>query len=231
MASFLLPIGTRCDGRPFWAPSFGDGEGGDGGGGDPGGDDGGSGDGGDPNAVGADGLTQAGRDAIARERSTLKAVRGELRGFKAVMAEHGITTPDALREFLTKSTGSQEGSQPPVDVEKVRREAAAEAETKASRRVARAEIKALATETFADAEDAISVFTDEDVDDLLDRNGGLDAEAAKRALAEVLTRKPHWAKQQEERPPSFDGGARGTPGQPQTFSGFIRDQVAAKRGR
>lgn len=231
MSLLASPLGYRCDGRPFWAPSFGEGEGGEGGDGG-GGDDGGTGSGGaDANAVDSNGLTEAGRQAIARERSTLKTVRTELRGFKAVLADHGITTADGLAEFLTKSKGSQEGSgQPQVNADEIRRKAEQEADTKANRRVARAEIKALAVETFADTDDAVSQFSDEDVDDLLGRDGGLDAQRAKQALADVLTKKPHWAKQQEERPPSFDGGARGTPGAPETFSGFIRGQVAAKRG-
>lgn len=232
MASFISPLGTRCDGRPFWAPSFGDGEGGgdDGGTGDggapAGGDDGGSGGNGDP-----DPLTAA-NASVDRLEGTLKKVRGDLRGWKAVGAEFGYTTPEALRAALTKPEGGQQGNQqqnPPVDVDKVRREAAQEAETKANRRVALAEIKAAAAGTFADPDDALLHLQGE-VDDLLADDGSPDTEAIKRALAGLLTKKPHLAAKQEERPPSFDGGARGTPGAPESFSGFIRKQVAAKRG-
>jgi hypothetical protein len=230
------PLGFRADGRPIWAFAGGapDGDGGDGGdgGGSEGDGDGDSGSGGAVDTtVGADGLTEAGRNAVAKERATLKAVRTELRGYKAVMAEHGVTSPEALRERLTAPSGGQQGQQqPPVDAEAIRRQVETEVRTESNRRIALAEVKAAAAEAFEYPEDAAQALAGE-VDDLLNDDGSPDTEAIKRALAGLLQRKPRWAKDTEAPPPSYDGGPRGTPGAPTSFSGFIRDQVAAKRGR
>lgn len=230
------PLGFRTDGRPIWAFTGGapdeGGDGGSGGDGSEGGDGGGSGDGtGAPDTtVGADGLTEAGRAAITKERNTLKAVRTELRGLKAVLAELGISTPEALRERLTASPGGQQGQQQQVDEGAIRRQVEGELRTESNRRIALAEVKAAAAVTFADPSDAV-LYLQGEVDDLLADDGSPDAEAIKRSLAGLLTRKPHLARQQEERPPTFDGGARGTPNAATNFGDFVRGQVAAKRGR
>lgn len=223
-----LHLGFRLDGRPIFGFSGGapDGDGdGVGDGGDPGGD------GSQPDAttIGPDGLTAAGRQAIASERAAAKAAKGEARPWKAVGAEFGFTTPEQIREALSKAAATTQ--QPPVDADKIRREAETEAMTKANRRVAKAEVKALAALTFADPEDAVSALGDEDVDDLLNRNGELDSNSAKAALADILSRKPHWAKKTEEKPPNYDGGPRSNSGGGQQTAGdFFRDQVRAKRG-
>lgn len=222
-------LGHRIDGRPFHGFS---------GAADDGGDDGGGGDGGtgnqpDPNAIDSNGLTEAGRTAIANERNATKAAKGEVRNWKAMAAEFGFTTLDQVKEALSKAKEAPAGAQQQqVDVEALRREAEQKAQTAADRRVARAEVKALAAVSFADPEDAVSALSDEDVDDLLGRNGAIDTEAAKRALADVLRRKPHWAKPTEERPPNYDGGSRSNSGGgPATAGDFLRDQVSAARRR
>jgi hypothetical protein len=228
------PLAFRIDGRPIWAfaggAPEGEGEGG-GGGGSEGGDGGDPGDGGGTDTtVGTDGLTQAGRDAIARERTTLKTVRGELRGYKAVLSELGITTPEALRERLAAPQGGQQGQQQQVDPDAIRRQVEGEVRIESNRRVALAEVKAEAARTFADPADAV-LYLQGEVDELLSDDGSPDTAAIQRSLAGLLTRKPHLAaQQQEEPPPSFDGGTRGTPGAPVSFGDYVRGQVAAKRG-
>lgn len=222
-------LSFRLDGRPIFGFSGAEGEG-DGDGGGDGGNPGGDGSQPDPNAIGSDGLTAAGRAAIQAERNNTKTARTEARGWKAVGAEFGFTTPDQIREALSKAASP--GTQAPVvDEAKIRQEAEAAATTKANRRVARAELTALATEQFASAKDVSLVFSDEDLDDLLNRNGELDANAAKSALAGVLTERPHWAKITQDAPPSYDGGPRSTGGGgPQTAGDFFRSQVRAKKG-
>lgn len=227
----ICPLGHRADGRPFWVMSFGAGDDGGGEGGEGGtgqGGDGGTGSGGgdgDPDPV----------RAIRQERD---AARRQARDFKALAAEFGIQDNhlEGLRELLSgkgqngKQQQQQQQTAPPVDEDAIRRKVEAEYRTKSAHRVAEAEIRAAAATGFADPDDA-ALHLRQQLDDLIKDDGEPDTDAIKGALADLLKRKPHLAKQ-TDRPPSFDGGARGTSGKPEeNFSDFVRSQVAAKRGR
>jgi hypothetical protein len=206
------------------------GEDGGGGGGDESGDTSGdTGSGGDDLKVGEDGLTGRGRRALQQERQALRTVRGELRGWKAALQQAGISSPE---ELATKLSAPAPGAdKPEVDVEKVRREAALEAESKANRRIALAEVRAAATGKFEDPDDAVSALSG-DVDDLLGRDGNPDQRAISSALDDLLQRKPHFGKrEQEQKPPDFDGGARGTAGAPASMDSFMRQISKNKQGR
>lgn len=87
----------------------------------------------------------------------------------------------------------------------------------AVRRMAKAEVRALAAAKFADPSDAVAFL---DVDDLLGDDGDVDPKAVESALADLLKRKPHLAK--EQAPPTFDGGARTTANRPTDMNDLIR---------
>lgn len=90
----------------------------------------------------------------------------------------------------------------------------------ATRRVAKAEIRALAAAQFADPSDAAAFLN---VDDLISDDGDVDTKAVEKALADLLKRKPHLAK--EQAPPSFDGGARTTATPPTDMNALIRQKA------
>ncbi|MER7517785.1 hypothetical protein [Streptomyces sp. NPDC126499] len=90
----------------------------------------------------------------------------------------------------------------------------------AARRVAKAEIRALAAPQFADPSDAAAFLN---VDELIGDDGDVDTKAVEKALADLLKRKPHLAK--EQAPPSFDGGARTTATPPTDMNALIRQKA------
>lgn len=79
------------------------------------------------------------------------------------------------------------------DLEKAQ-EAAAKNEARATTlltRAVKAEIKALAAESFADSDDAATAL---DAKKYTTPDGDIDTDAIKTDLADLLSRKPHWAK-------------------------------------
>jgi hypothetical protein len=89
-----------------------------------------------------------------------------------------------------------------------------------AQRTVRAEVRALAAATFADPSDAAAFL---DPSDFVDDDGDVDTKKVEKALAELLKRKPHLAK--EQAPPSFDGGARTTAGAPTDMNALIRQKA------
>jgi hypothetical protein len=87
-------------------------------------------------------------------------------------------------------------------------------------RAVRAEVRALAAATFADPSDAAAFLNPSD---FVDNDGDVDTKAVEKALADLLKRKPHLAK--EQAPPSFDGGARTTAGAPADMNALIRQKA------
>jgi hypothetical protein len=87
-------------------------------------------------------------------------------------------------------------------------------------RTARAEVRALAAGTFADPSDAAAFLN---LKDFVDDDGDIDSKGIEKALADLLKRKPHLAK--EAAPPSFDGGARTTAGAPTDMNTLIRQKA------
>ncbi len=224
----LKPLGIREDGRPIW-PILGGAE-----------DDGNppavadDDDDGDGTGSGADALGDAGKRALEAERAATKKARDELRPWKALSKRLGSLTPEQVEERLNGiSRDGKTGEQ--IDVDKVRREAVAEARQQFDRRIVRAEVRALAVESFADPEDAV-LYLDKQLGDFdVTDDGDLeDADAVKRALADLLKRKPHLAKRKDEGDGDggdFDGGARGTARQPTTMSDLIRNRAGLGSSR
>lgn len=226
MNPFLLdPLGFRLDGRPFWGFLGGDGETG-GGGEDSDADD-------DDDADGDDGKDE--KDPVKTLKSTLekvtaerRAVRDEYRPVKAVLRELGIDSPEALRAALTKGAGAGKGDDKPVDVDKIREQAKAEATLEANRELALARVETLASSMFEDPDDAVDHLR-RNVDDLLGRDGKPSKDAIKRELDDLLAAKPHWGKAKQG-DIGFDGGARQSGGTPKGMDGFLRQVSRAKRG-
>jgi len=206
----------------------GGGDTGAGGNADQGGQGGQDGDGGDNPG---DGLTDAGRQAIDRERQAAQRVRDKLKPWNALARETGLTL-DQIRERLIgggtgggNSGGSGDGEQvTKADIEAARREGAIEANARANQRIIRAEVKALAADTFADPRDA-AIFLNLDEFEV-DEDGEVDSDAIKKALKDVLKDRPYLAKRKgttQTSGGSPDGGARETPPKPKGMSDLIRN--------
>ena len=89
-------------------------------------------------------------------------------------------------------------------------------------RTVRAEVRALAAGTFADPSDAAAFLN---IAEFVDDEGDIDSKGIEKALADLLKRKPHLAR--EAAPPSFDGGARATATKPTSMNDLIRQQAGA----
>jgi hypothetical protein len=87
-------------------------------------------------------------------------------------------------------------------------------------RAVRAEVRALAAASFADPSDAAAFL---DPADFVDNDGDVDTKAVEKALADLLKRKPHLAR--EAAPPSFDGGARTSAAAPSDMNALIRQKA------
>ncbi len=192
----------------FLMSDDGGGDGGDG----SGGDDDGGGDGGD--------LGDAGQRAIAAERDKAKVARRDLKPWKELGTELGMT-PEQIRAAIAKVPKDDAGDKPDVDA--IRRTAETEAAAKANAKILRAEVKVIAADLFADPADA-PLYLDlskYDVDD----DGEVNADEIKADLAAVLKSKPHLAKSTDKVPPGR-GGARGTDKKPDAQPGLDRMRQA-----
>ncbi|MEV4424062.1 hypothetical protein AB0K23_01535 [Streptomyces sp. NPDC049602] len=98
---------------------------------------------------------------------------------------------------------------------------------KAIRSAVTSKVEALAARDFADPEDAAGAL---DLQEYVDEDGVIDADAIKRDLAELLKRKPHWAKAAEgprrpapDRTQGSSGNGNRTPNSPaDEFAGFMK---------
>lgn len=185
----LTAIGFRRNGAPIWPIKGGseDGAGdGDQGGGDADGDD------------GADELGDAGKKALDAMKGKWQAERDAAKPWKSLARELGVKSPDEIKALLAGKAGDE------ADVDKARREAAAEATVKANARVVRAEVKALAGGKFADPADAALYLNLDEFE--VDDDGEVDTDAITAALDDLLKKKPHLAAQGGRR---FAGGGDG----------------------
>lgn len=202
----LTAIGFRRNGDPIWPVKGGssdhDGaEGGDSGGADGGQDEGDDGGQDDDKPLGA-----AGEKALQAEKEKRRKAAADLRPWSALARDLGVRTPEEIRALIAGKNG--DGGDGQVDVDKVRREADAEATRRANTRILRAEVKALAAGKFADPADAPMYLNLDEFD--VDDDGEVDGDAIKAALDDVLKKKPHLAAQGGRRfQGSGDGGHRG----------------------
>lgn len=125
-----------------------------------------------------DGLGDAGKAAIAAERK------------RASVAEKALKTVERERDELKAATQSEMDKA----IEKARKEAAEAAKAEVTQafrdRILKSEVKALAANTFADPDDAISLLKLEH-DDVFDDDGEVQADVLTKHLDALLERKPH----------------------------------------
>lgn len=104
--------------------------------------------------------------------------------------------------------------------------AAQERAAKAARAAVASKVEALAAKTFADPEDAVGAL---DLTAYVDDAGVIDKEAIEADLADLLQRKPHWAKPEAgprsprpDRTQGSSGNGNRTPNTPEAeFAGFL----------
>lgn len=190
-----------------------------------GGEDDDAGDSTDDDTPDKDGLTAGGRRLIDAEREAARTAKRAYGPWRKLERDFQ-KSPDEIRAIL-EGRDSQS-----TDADQIRRDAEAAASAKVNTRLVRAEVKALASATFADPTDAHLYI---DLDDIeVDQDGEVDTDAIATALKDVLRRKPHLAKvkaDEERDVEDLDGGARRTPPKPENMMSIIRDAAAAKNGR
>ena len=168
-------------------------------------------------------LAEAGRRALQQEREATKTAKRALTPWKSLEREFQMG-PDEIRAALA-SRGDVDKER-----EQIRREAEATAMKTVNAKLVRAEVRAMASGTFADPSDAYRFI---DLDEIeVDRDGNVDTKALQNELNAVLREKPYLAKNPEPaaEDSDFDGGARRTVTRPKSMSDVIREATAAKRG-
>lgn len=219
-----LDILGRPQLRCIWGRQ--DDEGGDNSTGDAGGGDDDAGDGAD-DTPDKDGLTAGGRKLIEQERQAAKDAKRALSPWRKLERDFSMG-PDQIREALDARGDTQKNA------EKLQREAEAAALKKVGTRIVRAEVRSLATATFADPDDAVHFLNLEDYE--VDEDGNVDTEEIEKDLKTLLSKKPHLAKKAgegddgERQETNFDGGTRTPVKKPPSMSQLIRDAANAKRG-
>lgn len=124
-------------------------------------------------------------------RKAAETVLAELTGKSKLEIRRLLKDPAKAREALTPAPRDDQGDQ--VDADKIRREAEQAAAEKANARLVRAEVRAIAAETFTNPTDALHNLNLDDYE--VDEDGELeDVDAVKSALADVLRKNPHYAK-------------------------------------
>lgn len=208
----------------------GDGGAGDGGAGDGGaaGDGGDGGDGDDPQSQ----ITSLSSQLAATKAESAQRRRA-LKPWNDLAKETGLT-PEQIRERLsgggTQGGGGDKGQQQ-VDEAALRRQIESDLTSKANRRIVRSEVKALASATFADPNDAVRFLDDLDDIELTEDGDLADVKDVQQRLADLLKAKPYLARQQERKTPDYDGGARKTSEKPRTMTELIREAAGAGRAR
>lgn len=157
-------------------------------------------------------------------RKTAEALLAELTGKSKTEVRRLLRTgADKAREALLPVKGDDAGSDQP-DADAIRAEAQREADARANARIVRAEVRALAADTFANPADALHNL---DLDDYeVNEDGELeDVDAVKKALADVLKKNPHYAKKGKAPKPDPSQGPRGE-GKPDATPGIGRLRAA-----
>jgi hypothetical protein len=180
----------------------------------------------DPEPEGADKLGDEGKRALARMKADRAAARKE-----------AATAKKQLADLAQKVQDFEDRDKSELDRQKARAERLTDQATKATARAVQAEVKVLAVGQFADVGDAVDVLM-RDVKDYVDSDGEIDTDAIEAALADLLERKPHWAKPEpvapepEKKPvrqPKPDPGQGPRLPAPATdFRSAPKDEVAAE---
>ena len=184
----------------------------------------------DPDPEGADRLGDAGKKALDKmkaEKAAAKKEAAEERRKAAALAKKVQDFEDRDKSELEKAASKAERAQ--------------EQAAKAVARAVQAEVRGAAREQFADAGDAVDVLM-RDPSKYVDDSGDINTDAIEADLADLLERKPHWAKSQpavEPAPVSDpapakprlrpDPGQGPRPGVPaKNFLDASKDEVAAE---
>lgn len=136
----------------------------------------------EPDPEGADQLGEGGKRALDRmkaEKAAAKKEAAEERRKAAALAKKVQEYEDAQKSDLDKAEAQAQRAQ--------------EQAAKAVDRAVRAEVRSAAREQFADAADAVDVLM-RDPKKYVDDSGDIDTDLIEADLADLLERKPHWAK-------------------------------------
>lgn len=219
----LTAIGFRRNGAPIWPVKGGavDDQ--------PADDD--DADDADPDEEDDKPLGPAGEKAYEAEKEKRKAAQSGLRPWAALARELGVKTAEDVRALLDQrkpagnggsAGGADDGD--PVDVERVKREARAEAIAETNQRIVRSEVKAAAGGKLADPNDAVRLLDLAEFD--IDDDGEVDTDAIAAAIDDLVKKKPYLAAQGGRRfQGSGDGGHRGG-GKPDPGPGVNRIRAA-----
>ena len=195
------------NGRTIWPIMGGDGTDADANDGDSDdADDDGADDGADDNSDKAD--DTANRMLIDERtgRKAAEALLSEITGKSKAEIRRLLKDPTKAREALSPAPDTDKDDK--VDADQIRREAEQAATDRANARLVRAEVRALAAETFTNPTDALHNLNLDDYE--VNEDGELeDVDAVKAALADVLKKNPHYAKKGRAPKPDPSQGAGG----------------------
>lgn len=179
----------------------------------------------------ADGLGDAGKKALDRMKAERAAAKKEAVAAKKAALDAKKQTAELQRrvqEFEDRDKSELDKAQ--AQAERAKTQAA-----KAVQRAVSAEVRSLAVSQFADAGDAVDVLMREP-SKYVDGDGDIDTDLIEADLADLLERKPHWAKPepaaapQSPRPkakPDPGQGSRGSAA-PTDFRSASREEVDAE---
>ena len=174
-----------------------------------------------------DGLGEAGKKALDRMKAERAAAKKEAAAAKKQAAE----LAKKVEEYEDRDRSELEKAQ-------AKAERSAEQAAKAVARSVRSEIRVAASDSFADVSDATDALM-RDPSKYVDSDGEIDTDAIEADLADLLERKPHWAKPEpkpdpEPAPaakpkpkPDPGQGSRGAPAKVD-FRSASDDEVAAE---
>ena len=150
-------------------------------------------------------LGYTGKAALDAERTARSTAERALKPWDKIAKDSGMTAAEvAALVAAYKKKDPPKGDEPP-DADAIRAAAEKDATARANTRIVRAEVKALAADMFADPADAHLYLTLDDFD--VDDDGN--EAAVKKALADVLTKKPHLKKTRGPRSDNSQGGGGG----------------------
>lgn len=171
----------------------------------------------DESPEGAEALGDPGKKALDAMKAERNASRQKARELEAELTKLRLTAEDKDK------TPDQ------AAIDAARREALAEANTAANKRILRSEIKAAAAGKLNDPADALTLL---DLDQFeVSESGDVDADEIAEAISELVTRKPYLAAQGGA--PKFDSGRGKTKTASQLtqadLRGMTSDQINAAR--
>jgi hypothetical protein len=181
----------------------------------------------EPDDPAKDTLGDAGKKALERMKAERAAAKKE-----------AATAKKQAAELARKVQEFEDAQKTEIEKATAKAERAAQQAAKAVARAVAAEVKAVASGQFADPSDATDVLM-RDPSKYVDTDGEIDTDAIETDLADLLDRKPHWAKPAPAVAPAADPetpkkpkpkpdpgqGSRGMPASVD-YSKASRDEVA-----